>query len=281
MKFRDKSVPVSNPKMATIQEKIRSLGKALTSKTKNFLKYSLKPAIGGSPKKPHLLKSGRLVLEIRYGGLGDHLYWSHVPRIAKELGVKKVYISNSSEYRNPIYKKLFWECNPYVNGFVNEKGYYPIFSTVEKGTNILDRVMLELGLDDGKRFHDPEIYFQPKIRPDLQDKVIYDPNYVSNAGDTIKGKSIKNYFKKNKIKIDFQMKLRDKNVPVASIKKTLEAKDIEDFISIIASCKEVYCLASGTATLASALGKKTTVFYAKNLNPIFLHSKKHRYILIK
>lgn len=77
------------------------------------------------------------------------------------------------------------------------------------------------------------------------------------------------------------MKLRDKNVPVASIKKTLEAKDIEDFISIIASCKEVYCLASGTATLASALGKKTTVFYAKNLNPIFLHSKKHRYILIK
>jgi len=261
--------------MAIILEKTKSLGKYFLNKFRAI------ENISAESEKPDLNKSKELILEIRYGGLGDHLYWSHIPRIAKEQGYEKVLLSNASEYRNPIYKKLFWENNPYVDGFVDKRGYYPIFSTVEKGTNILDRVMLELGLDDGKRFHDPEIYFRPKIKLELKNKTIYDPNYVSNAGDTLKSKAIENYFKENHIKIDYQMKLRDKNVPVESIKKTLFAKDIEDFISIIASCEKVYCLASGTATLASALGKKTTVFYTENLNPIFLHSQKHKYIFLK
>lgn len=276
-----KYLDLKNLRMATIQEKAKSLGKSLMIRLKNIFRISPRVKDDQLIAKPNPVKAKKLVLEIRYGGLGDHLYWSHLPRIAKEQGVKKVYVSNSSEYRNPIYKKLFWENNPYVDGFTDKNGFYPIFTTVDKGTNILDRVMLEQGLDDGKRFHEPEIYFKPKIKPELKDKTLYDPNYVSNAGDTIQSKAIENYFRKNNIKVDYQMKLRDKNVPVASIKKVLEAKDIEDFISIIASCKEIYCLASGTATLASALNKKTTVFYADNLSPIFLHSKKHKYILIK
>lgn len=261
--------------MATILEKAKSLGKYFLNRLKPT------PNTSTEPEKPDLEKSKELVLEIRYGGLGDHLYWSHIPRIAKKQGYKKVYVSNFSDFRNPECKKLVWEINPYVDGFIDKEGYYPIYKKADEGTNILDMVMLTQSLDDGKRFHDPELYYKPKIRPELKGKTVYDPNYVSNAGDDINPEKIEKYLQDHNIKIDYQMKLRDKSVPLEKVKNTLEAKNLEEFMDIIASCKKVYCLASGTATLASALGKHATVFYAKNLNPIFLHSKTHKYVLIK
>ncbi|MCK4823535.1 hypothetical protein KA005_47730, partial [bacterium] len=41
-----------------------------------------------------------LVIQIPFGGLGDHLFRSHVPRIAKKTGqYDRVYISNHSVFR--------------------------------------------------------------------------------------------------------------------------------------------------------------------------------------
>jgi hypothetical protein len=51
-----------------------------------------------------------LVIHIPYGGLGDHLFYSHIPRIAKESGIYgKVLLSKKSLIRNPNHLKYIWE----------------------------------------------------------------------------------------------------------------------------------------------------------------------------
>ena len=79
-----------------------------------------------------------LVIKIFWGGLGDHLLHSPIPRIAKEKGYDKVFISNKSIYRNPQTKKLVWEYNPYVDGFCEEDHEHPQFSSVHPNENIID-----------------------------------------------------------------------------------------------------------------------------------------------
>ena len=65
-----------------------------------------------------------LTIDLRYGGLGDQLVWSHIPRIAKDRtnkgggGYDKVYVRLHSPSRDAQYIKLIWESNPYVDGVV-------------------------------------------------------------------------------------------------------------------------------------------------------------------
>jgi hypothetical protein len=211
--------------------------------------------------------------------LGDHLFLSHIPRIAKESGeFDAVYISNCSVFRSDDYKRLVWELNPYVDGFTDEPGFYPTVQKTAQGRNILDEFMVAFGLDDHNRFHDPEIYYKPKIKNELQNVTVYDPNYVSFVGD-LDSRSLRRFLKKRGIQIDAVMKRRDKHVRFSS-QNEIEAKSLEDFCDIIASCKSLYCLGSGTATLAAALKRPATVFYGRDHNPIFHHSALHQYIQI-
>jgi hypothetical protein len=103
---------------------------------------------------------------VKYGGLGDHLFWSHLPRIAKQLGkFRRVVVSESSEFRQDAYRHFIWELNPFVDEFCKESRNYDDVSDVEPGTNLLDTIMLRMGLDDGPRFHEPEMYYRPKVLP--------------------------------------------------------------------------------------------------------------------
>jgi hypothetical protein len=227
------------------------------------------------------IKQGEtLIIQRKYGGLGDHLFYSHIPRIAKGTGAyRKVYISNLSEFRHPDYKRLIWEKNPYIDGFTDEKGIEGDILLEERpDRNFLDMIMLGLGLDDGRRFHGPELYFSPKYKKELADKSVYDPNYISRAGNF--GVNLEKWLKHKGIKIDYQMSLRDKNNPIKSYANILQSKDLDDFCSIIVSCKKLYCLTSGTATLAAALKKSATVFYGTGVNRIFHHSGMHQYVFI-
>ncbi len=223
----------------------------------------------------------KLIIKIKYGGLGDHLFYSHIPRIAKESGkYSEVFISNKSDFRNEELKDLIWKNNPYVDGFSDADGTNIETITIDAGeeANLLDKIMLGFGLDDSKRFHDPEIYYKPKLIPELSGKTLYDPNYISNAGFGI-GFKIKNFFKKNPTHIDYQMVIRKgHSIPIFNFKEFLQCESIFDFIDTLYSVENIYCLATGTATLASAIGKKAHVFYTDNINPIFRHSKLNDYI---
>lgn len=221
----------------------------------------------------------RLVLEVTYGGLGDHLFYSHLPRIAKESGsYDHVYISNRSVFRNEEIRGLVWELNPYIDGFIDEPGTFLLMKEIGQGRNLLDENMLFHLLDDGKRIHEPEIYLKPSIRQELTDKILYDPNYASNAGDLIRPEMVEDFFARNSLRVDMQMNLLDKHVAISRFGCWLSASSLREFCDIIYSCNHVYCLASGTATLSAALGKAATVFYHSGVKRDFLHSRSNEYI---
>ncbi len=223
-----------------------------------------------------------LILQMKYGGLGDHLFYSHIPRIAKETGAyDRVLISDLSEFRHPSYRALIWEKNPYVDGFTDLPGIgtKPVPVDTLKG-NILDATMIGLGLDDEKRFHEPELYFKPAKRTDLDGSVVYDPNYVSFVGN-FASSDLDRWVARHSVSIDFQMKLRDKCIPLKKAPpQELASQNLEDFCSIIVSCEQLYCLTSGTATLAAALNKPAIVFHGADQKKDFHHSKLHRYVSI-
>jgi hypothetical protein len=216
------------------------------------------------------------VIKIRYGGLGDHLFYSHLPRIAKETGAAdRVYISNLSEYRSADYKELVWAMNPYVDGFVDEDAPYPEFDQVEPGTNLLDRIMLERGLDDGLRHHEPEVYYRPTLLPDYVSAYVYDPNYVSYVGNASAEKIT--YQLRRDLRHVIQLQPREKSLPLTSHPPLLTTQSFWHYCDIICSCKRFYCLTSGGATLAAALHRPATVFHGAGQNTMFHHSHLHRY----
>lgn len=220
-----------------------------------------------------------LIIKVAYGGLGDHLFWSHIPRIAKQTGrYNRVLISNKSDFRNPDYKHLIWELNPYIDGFSNKDAPVPRISTLEPGMNLLDRLMIESRLDDGQRYHEPELYYQPRILSEFSQKVLYDPNYVSFVGqiDLNKISSIL----KNESDPIMQFIPLVKTYPVACAAEEIKTTSIYHYCDIIMSCKKFFCLASGGATLASALGRSATVFYGHGQAPMFQHSRRHRYVCV-
>jgi hypothetical protein len=217
-----------------------------------------------------------MVLRIRYGGLGDHLIWSPIPKLAKKAGYERVYISNLSEYRNPETKELVWERNPHIDGFVDKDAPTPNFRSVEAGKNILDAHVDFVGLpDDGVRFREPELYYIPNFLEDYMGLTVYDPNYISNAGHPT-GEQVAAYFKKHKIEINLQLEPTANNSAIPGI-CSLNLKGLLRYADVIHSCKKFYCLTSGSATLAAALRKPAIVLY-ESTNPMFHHSKLHTYI---
>lgn len=220
--------------------------------------------------------SAPFVIKIRYGGLGDHLFYSHLPRIAKETGAAdRVYISNLSEYRSPDYKELVWAMNPYVDGFVDEDAPYPEFDRVEPGMNLLDRIMLERGLDDGRRHHEPEVYYRPTPLPDYVSTYVYDPNYVSYVGNA-SAEKITHQLRRD-LRHVTQLQPREKSLPLTSHPPLITTQSLWHYCDIICSCKRFYCLTSGGATLAAALHRPSTVFHGAGQNTMFHHSRLHRY----
>ena len=218
-----------------------------------------------------------LVIKNIWGGLGDHLFYSHLPRVAKETGAYgKVLISDRSQFRNPDYRKLIWEANPYVDGFTSDDGVSPAFDAVPKGMNLLDYTMLQFGLDDGLRFHEPELYYKPTLRPELKSMTIFDPNYISGVGN-LSIDRIQHFLKDEPCRVDFQLKARWSSVVLPNVRE-IGAIDVFDFCSIVASCRQFICLTSGGATLAAALRRNAIVFYGSGQLSMFQHSRLHRYI---
>lgn len=246
------------------------------------------------------MQKQELILQINHAGLGDHLLHSHIPRIAKQSGkYSTVFISSLSQGREEL-KQFIWGLNPHVDGFTNRPGahidylsnYITAFSSRARSnnncltdadqltlssTNILDLLMLSFDLDDGKRFHEPEIYYRPQYRDEFH-KHIYDPNYVSSGGIGLTYSDVKKTFAKKGIYVDAVMKsLSEKAVISNWMGEVITAPTLKDLADVIHSSKSFYCLTSGTATLAAGFNKPATVLYPPAILKAFHHSRLHYY----
>lgn len=228
-----------------------------------------------------------LIIEIPYGGLGDNLFHSHIPRIAKESGkYDKVFISKHSLERHPDNTALVWKLNPYVDGFSEEHGIkiniQQIVSKVENSheINLMDQIMLDFGLDNNVRFNSPEIYYQPNYIKN-HNKSIFDPNFLSWIGNVTK-EDFMSFLSRKGIKFDAVMKQRSEKFMYIPSSSTcfIETKTLFDFCDLLFSANKIYCLTSGTATLATGLKKRITAFYGGGQSPVYRHSKNNDYIEI-
>jgi hypothetical protein len=219
-----------------------------------------------------------LTFKVFWGGLGDHLLYSPIPRLAKEVhGYDRVLVSNHSAYRNPDTKRLVWELNPYVDGFTDQDTDYPKFAETRQGWNILDEIASFVGLpDDGERYREPEVYHQPQTLPFLRDAIVFDPNSVNRTGIPSLDQ-VERYFAKKGIRVTHQMQSLYASHPRDQGRLILSG-GLQRLCDIIASCRRFICLTTGSATLAAALGKSSTVLYVPGVKPMFHHSRLHSYV---
>lgn len=219
----------------------------------------------------------KLVIRPLYPGLGDHLIFSPVPRIAKKLGYDKVYITNSLEFRDPSLRHYIWECNPYIDGF---KDSPPTFASAlscrrpwheEWGLqdrNAIDNVLNAHGLNDNTLWHTPEVYFKTETYEKFKDAVVFDPNFVHLWRRIINPEEwkekIKRWFLKNNVKIDYQITSDAyKGLYLDGLGEQIRCHDFIEYSSIVNSCKNFYCMGAGSAFLAVALGQHPVVFHLR------------------
>lgn len=259
-----------------------------------------------SIKKP-LLKASRndFIIKPFGAGLGDNLWHSHLPHIAKKMGYDNVLISEETEYRDNDYKELIWDLNPYVDGYCKSSPYYNkeyssakneflAINSKSSEINILDFIMLYYGIDDGERLHNPEFYYKPIFINSLCNSTIYDPNYVSDL--RIKEGNV--YLIKETIEtqIDYQFspaimnsnKIPFKDKIYGYLPQNLRIKGVpsitcctfRDFCDVVYSVDNIFCFSTGIIVLCDAILKKCNVIMDENpITPI--HSKRHNYILLK
>lgn len=217
------------------------------------------------------------VIKVSFGGLGDHLFYSHLPKIAKRAGFRRVLLSNQSAFRKPEYRKLVWELNPYLDGFTDDDADYPLFNTLSSGCNLLDEIMLRRGLDDGRRCHEPEIYYKPNIIKEWQHLTIFDPNFITLVGE-VANERMQNFLKTTGWP-DAQIQFFGRG-HLISCERTIETPTVFDYCDLIHSCTRFVCLTSGGAPLAASIGKTATVLHGKGHPTMFLHSRYHHYTYV-
>jgi hypothetical protein len=229
-----------------------------------------------------------LIIETEYGGLGDNLFYTPVARLAKESKKYiKVYFSNVSPFRKEEHKEFLWGMNPYVDGFINLPGIMckkipddndTRLKLKHRKKNIIDLIIESYCLAEDMSMTDPEIYYTPKNNEYCKNKVLFDPNWITDLYDEKHiFNEVTNYFNHKNIHVDLQLEPKNGRVGIKSA-QIIKDTSFSEYCDLIASCAEFYCFASGSAVLAASLGVKANVFYTDEVNDIFLFSKNHNYI---
>ena len=60
------------------------------------------------------------IIQPFFGGMGDSLEHSHLPRRFSEQG-DEVYLSSRAQLRNTQIKKLVWDMNPFIKGLSDDE----------------------------------------------------------------------------------------------------------------------------------------------------------------
>jgi hypothetical protein len=202
-----------------------------------------------------------------WGGLGDNLQFSTLPRLYTELGYN-VYISDKNVYRNPEIFDLVWKINPYIKGISSltpNAGSCKEFKIFQED-NCIKNMELTHGLYNGNSYY-PEIYYNPKILNEYSDYILYDTTSISIklSDDFIKTKFKLIFDKypnlKRKLIVFKNINNRNNNLFNDDV---LIVNNIFEYCDYIKSCKIFVCLFSGCSVLASAIKKdeKYPVIYS-------------------
>jgi hypothetical protein len=209
----------------------------------------------------------KYVFYVEYGGLGDHLFFSPLPRLLKQLGIaNEVYLSSKSPFRGSETYSLVWGSNPYLDGVSNDPPTptQPATSSINKAVNLAmaqHGILLEQELN-------PEIYLANIHAQKYVGKHYIDLNYTSFVG-AITSADLLTILKKYP-----EMILVNPSAWLLRYtrREYIRTDSLRDYASLIYSSASFIALASGGATLALALDRPSIVFHGYGQDPLFHHS---------
>lgn len=210
-----------------------------------------------------IIKNKEFILDIDWGGLGDILVYTSLPRLLKEKYNIDFYLSENCKKisRNPDTLKMCFEMNPYFKGYKNQNGFkYAKFSRDRSilnllldinGDDIVKGIHKQFGLT-GKAL--PELYYKPNLLAEYKDTILVDINYISGHKQGL-------VYDMSKIKKYAESLSKDENMIKYVVPKD---QDLFKYADMIHSSKEFITVLSGGAALAVTLNKKATVFLPEN-----------------
>ena len=190
-----------------------------------------------------------IIIQQPWGGLGDNLQFSTIPEMGHKLGIP-VYVSTRNAYRNQDIKKLVWDSNPFVSGFVDQDGNIPTIN-LYSNNHIINWEKTLFNISENYR---PKIYYTPKYIDEVKDKTLIDPGAVSlpiNFDSIISDNA-------DAILLNCKKKYTNKNI---------NTKNIFEWIDLMTSCQKVICQYSGSSVAMSAYNRKCDVYMPRRSNP--------------
>tara|TARA_R110002020_G_scaffold147848_1_gene323450 strand:+ start:8684 stop:9487 length:804 start_codon:yes stop_codon:yes gene_type:complete len=119
--------------------------------------------------------SKEIVIYQEWGGLGDNLAHTTIPRLCHDHGYK-CYLSRSNAINNPEIYSLLWENCEYIHGWsdvVSDKWKTNYAEKNEPGWNHLRHIQVGYGFDEAPYMY-PVISYIPNFIPELEDKTLVD-----------------------------------------------------------------------------------------------------------
>lgn len=213
----------------------------------------------------NLKHSDSVVIASRWGGLGDNLQFSTLPRRLKELG-KNVYVKSDAYYRNDEIRDVVWGCNPYVDGYVtgpasagDDCDRYHYFGVYE---NHIMNVEWSHGLLPEST--SPELHYVPNVIPNVKGRPVVDISAISTASKYRASEThlleILKQVPEEAILVNYTAQIvvgnakHTQDVYNLSIpRETIDVGNLRELCDLIHTCDSFYCLHSGAEVLATGL----------------------------
>jgi hypothetical protein len=198
-----------------------------------------------------------------WGGLGDNLAHSIIPKLCYEQGIK-CFLSKQNAYRNQEIFDFVWKTNPYIEKKqvdFTDLSWLDTMSTPgfnEKGvTNQIEAIQKAYGFK--VKYHYPKIYYTPKKIKTAIGKTVID----------LSAYSIRNEYNfENILKILHQFNLDTNTLALThsgvnygvnykTEYNCIDINDLQEYSDLLFSCKRFITLHSGQACLASTIKFQT------------------------
>ncbi|MBU3668625.1 MAG: glycosyltransferase family 2 protein [Candidatus Taylorbacteria bacterium] len=207
----------------------------------------------------------KIVLDIAFGGLGDWLAFTGLPRLLHDKYGIEFYISQQSltRIRNKDIFKLCFEMNPYFKGIVDTDDIFSFkifardytiknFITDQSGVSVTEILEKQFNVD-GKGV--PEIYYAPKTLDAYKNIILVDKNYISGI----------------KLGWIYDEKTFDKEIAACTSQGLRveyvdpKKQDLFTYIDMIYSSHNFITVLSGGAALCACLDKPFVAILPKNI----------------
>lgn len=229
-------------------------------------------------------KNKKIVVDLPFGGIGDLLVYSTLPRLLKKTYDIDFYLSERSYniMRHKDAFRIFFELNPYFKGISNNGEFFRMQTfEVEKklltflsdfdGDNVIEILEKQFGvIDKGK----PEIYYKPKLLEEYKNVILVDENLIT-------GKKLGWKFRENSFTKEAE-KYCGKGDKIEYIDPSKQ--NLETYINMLYSCKYFIGTSSGGAAISACFDKPFTVvlpYNAINASTYQFNFKKSKGVYIR